>query len=128
MRLIAVDGARDVGVEVELRRVLPPESDQIAREGEVVTDEDLDADGDLEGHGAVIGGPDAYRGAGFLIGLDREIEDREEASAVTLDGELLLPDLDASDRELPIDRLDQIRMRDRFPGWSARRGRDGHEL
>ena len=106
MRLVAIHRPRDVGVKIEVDRVLAPERDEIARKGEVVADKHLETDCDLKSHRSVIRRADPHRSAALLGRLDREIEYREETCTTALDRELLAPDGNAPDQELPIDRSD----------------------
>src|SRR5262245_45386916 len=128
MGLVAVDRARDIGVQIKVGRVLSAERNEIAGERQVIADENFGAHGYFEGHRAVIRRTNYDGGRGSRHTLDRKIEHGEEPSSVALDGVLLLLDADSADEELALDRLDQVRVRDRLPAGGRRWCRDRDEL
>ncbi len=116
MPLEAEDGSGKLHAQIESRRVLTPEGDHVAAEGEIVADEDGQAGAELNGHGFVIRGAKTEGGpsvAGFTVG---ELEDPEEDGAVSAERKAFLFDADLVLLQNEIEHVDELDMRDRFEG------------
>ena len=95
---IAANAGCELGMQIEIGRVLALEGDEITMEGHVIADKDAVADSELEGKAFVIRCPDPDRRATFLCHPIICVNDPEELGF--LYRELLLDDTDAMRFEL----------------------------
>ena len=118
--LIAVEGLGEFAGQVEPGGVFALQGNEIARKTQIVTDQNFQPDGQLEGHGLVIGGAQAQRRDGLAGVVPGEVQGAKEHAALVLHGILFAADLEVAPGELGVQGVEQVAVLDRHPGCCAR--------